>query len=266
MKHKFFPNSILQCIVILLLFFGFNAIIVSTLGFFIENIDIKITLNFLISCLCTLTVIFFLNKKKAEKLNICFKINNYSLLFFSLLLVISYQISISTPLFKAILVPLFNINIGVASNPFENLFFILSTVIIAPILEEILFRGVFLRGLLLKNSAIKSILISTLLFALIHFLPAHIINAFILGVFFGFIYYKTKSIGYTIILHITVNLTSLFGGYINYKFGKATIYAITDIYGGLSLYIIFFSILIFIYSGIKITQLTIKPVTSYKEI
>ncbi|MCB9201817.1 MAG: CPBP family intramembrane metalloprotease [Flavobacteriales bacterium] len=78
--------------------------------------------------------------------------------------------------------------------------------IIAPILEELLFRGIILQGLLNKGkSPFLAIFISSLLFGLIHLNPWQLVGAFILGSAIGFVYYRTQSILTAILLHIINN-------------------------------------------------------------
>ncbi len=82
------------------------------------------------------------------------------------------------------------------------LFLFLSVVVIAPIGEEILFRG-FLQRFLEKHwkDITKAILVTSLFFALIHFNPYWTIQIYILGVFLGYLSWKTKSVIPSILLH-----------------------------------------------------------------
>ena len=82
--------------------------------------------------------------------------------------------------------------------------------IVAPIIEEFIFRGIILNGLLNKYSPSKSILISSLLFAAIHGNIHQGVNTFLLAVIFGYIFYKTRSIYLTILLHFFNNTIIFF--------------------------------------------------------
>ena len=77
----------------------------------------------------------------------------------------------------------------------HNLLGLLSMAIIAPIVEEMLFRGA-IEGFFLKNGVkpIKAIGISALIFGLIHVNPAQVLFACFLGLVFGWLYYRTGSI------------------------------------------------------------------------
>lgn len=83
--------------------------------------------------------------------------------------------------------------------------------ILAPIIEEILFRGILLRGLLQnKVSPILSIFLSSLLFGAAHLNPWQFLGAGMLGAVFGFVYYRTKSLWLVMFLHALNNTISFF--------------------------------------------------------
>lgn len=79
--------------------------------------------------------------------------------------------------------------------------FFINVCILAPIWEELFFRGVLLRRFTLKWSPQKSIIISSLLFGVIHINPLNMIFAFGLGCLLGYVYLKTKSIVVPMLLH-----------------------------------------------------------------
>jgi uncharacterized protein len=80
-------------------------------------------------------------------------------------------------------------------------------VVLAPLLEELLFRGIILDGYLKNYSPVNSILISAFLFALIHGNIAQGIGAFLMGVVAGVFYWRTKSLLFCIALHFSNNFT-----------------------------------------------------------
>lgn len=71
---------------------------------------------------------------------------------------------------------------------------ILALVIIAPLTEELLFRGLMLRGFLRHSPAWRAVLASALLFALIHLNPWQVPGAVVLGALFGWWYVRTGSL------------------------------------------------------------------------
>lgn len=81
----------------------------------------------------------------------------------------------------------------------------LTVVIAAPILEELLCRGVVLRGLLNHMPPYRAILWSSLFFALLHLNPWQGVAAFLIGFFSGWIFWKTRSIVPCIFIHLLNN-------------------------------------------------------------
>lgn len=86
---------------------------------------------------------------------------------------------------------------------------LIATTILAPLCEEFLCRGMMLRGMLEHISPTKAILWSAFLFALIHLNPWQAIPAFALGVFFGWVYWKSRSIWLVIFLHFVNNFSAM---------------------------------------------------------
>ena len=76
----------------------------------------------------------------------------------------------------------------------------------APIIEEIIFRGIIQKGMI--NNGVKprnAILVSALVFGIVHFNPWQFIGAFLLGIVLGVVYFKTKSLLMSIFLHFFNN-------------------------------------------------------------
>jgi membrane protease YdiL (CAAX protease family) len=87
-------------------------------------------------------------------------------------------------------------------NIFETLIF---AGILAPIMEEIIFRKVLLSRLR-RFGDFFSIFLSSLAFAMFHGNLSQFFYAFALGCIFAYVVIKTGTIKYTIMLHITVNM------------------------------------------------------------
>ncbi|MFW6106387.1 MAG: CPBP family intramembrane glutamic endopeptidase [Desulfovermiculus sp.] len=83
--------------------------------------------------------------------------------------------------------------------------FIVAAVIIAPLVEEIFFRGFLFAGLKKGFSWPTAMLISSGLFALLHLRPLAAPPIFILGLVFAFLYQKSGSIWPAVIIHALVN-------------------------------------------------------------
>lgn len=82
---------------------------------------------------------------------------------------------------------------------------IVTVVLLGPVLEELLFRGVVLQGLLRSQRPWVAIGQSALLFAIIHFNPAQSLNALFIGVLFGWLYYRTRSLWLCMASHCLFN-------------------------------------------------------------
>lgn len=81
--------------------------------------------------------------------------------------------------------------------------------IIAPISEEILFRGIILRRLQTKFSFYSSNIIQSFLFGMYHMNLIQGIYSFLLSLLFGYLQFKYKTVLSSILLHITINISSL---------------------------------------------------------
>ena len=80
---------------------------------------------------------------------------------------------------------------------------IIMTVFVAPVLEEIVFRGVIMNNL--KKYGIRvAIIINSIFFALSHYNTDMIIPAFFTGIIFSYVAYK-YSIKYSILIHFFIN-------------------------------------------------------------
>lgn len=88
--------------------------------------------------------------------------------------------------------------------------FIISVVIIAPISEEMIMRGIILEGLLHKYKPMTAIIISALFFGAMHMNIPQFVNAFFIGLISGIIYYKTSSLMLSIAAHMANNIFVLF--------------------------------------------------------
>ena len=84
---------------------------------------------------------------------------------------------------------------------------IMMTVVIAPILEELIFRKLMLDRI--RNYGEKTaIVFSALCFGLFHGNLTQFLYAFMIGLFLGYVYCKTGKVLYTMIMHALVNLIS----------------------------------------------------------
>lgn len=87
-------------------------------------------------------------------------------------------------------------------NGFYLAFEIIAITILAPIVEEFVFRGVILHRLIGKTSVWGGILISSLLFGILH---VDIIGAFLFGIITSLLFIKTGNLLIPIIMHMLNN-------------------------------------------------------------
>ncbi len=94
---------------------------------------------------------------------------------------------------------------GLIKSPVTSL---LQVCIIAPVIEEILMRGLVLGDLKNNYGVIRALLLSALLFAILHFNMVQTLSAFVCGIILGLLYIKTNSIFCCIIAHSGYNFVS----------------------------------------------------------
>lgn len=78
-------------------------------------------------------------------------------------------------------------------------------VIVAPVTEELMFRGLILRGFLRRFSATGAFLLSSVLFGVVHLNPWQFMSASALGLMFAWWYARTQSLVPSLIGHALVN-------------------------------------------------------------
>ena len=217
MKETFFPNKIIHIIGVL-----FASLLLAMPFFFFVGVnsntgsELHQTIFFVLVCFVFIGITYWINYRKKQRLNWNFKFVNNRLLYLMLVLLFAFSVGINKPVNNFIEQILQNET--EISNPFNRPFFAIGAVLIAPILEEIIFRGIILRGLLTRYSPKYAIVFSALIFGLIHGKPLQIWGAFVTGLILGWIYYKTQSIGTTILLHSFLNLTVLLTNYLLFRY------------------------------------------------
>jgi membrane protease YdiL (CAAX protease family) len=82
-------------------------------------------------------------------------------------------------------------------------------VIVAPLAEEVFFRGFVFAGLRQHYDWKKAALISSALFAVIHVTPTAMIPVFILGYIFAYLYHHSNSIWPAILMHVSTNALAM---------------------------------------------------------
>jgi membrane protease YdiL (CAAX protease family) len=102
---------------------------------------------------------------------------------------------------------------NMANSIFYHIITITSIVLIAPVCEEIIFRGLIFNRLKTKFNFTFSIIISSIIFGLLHSID--FIGATIFAISMTFIYLKTKKLIIPILLHSFYNTICLLFSYID---------------------------------------------------
>jgi membrane protease YdiL (CAAX protease family) len=92
-------------------------------------------------------------------------------------------------------------------------------IVVAPVVEEIFFRGFVFAGLVQRYDWRLAVLISSGLFALIHFQPLASPAIFFLGCIFAYLYYRSRSIWPAVLMHVSTNALALGAAYLLAKTG-----------------------------------------------
>lgn len=161
-------------------------------------------------------IVYLIRRSTTGENTFTLTFNNPRIVVLSVIATIALVFGVISPLVTAIPMPEF------FQSVFKNLMMndgvlgFAMIVIAAPVLEELIFRGIMLDGLLKKYSPVKSILISSTLFGLVHLNPWQFITAFVIGCFSGWVYYKTRNLTPSIIIHAATNLVS----FLSYRFSN----------------------------------------------
>lgn len=89
-----------------------------------------------------------------------------------------------------------------------SVWIVLLLVILVPLFEEILFRGVLYKFLFIKKGKVAAIVLTTLLFAIMH--NDNFLFYFCGDLFITIVRYKTSSLASSYILHVLWNLYAVF--------------------------------------------------------
>ncbi|MDZ7725868.1 MAG: CPBP family intramembrane glutamic endopeptidase [candidate division KSB1 bacterium] len=117
------------------------------------------------------------------------------------------------PLIELLPMPEFLENMFLELLSKHNVPTFLLLVVAAPVLEEMLCRGIILDGFLKRYTPQKAIIWSAVLFGVMHLNPWQFISAFGLGLYMGWLYYITGSLLSTVLVHAVANGFSFAVGY-----------------------------------------------------
>lgn len=170
---------------------------------------VQLGLSLLLSGMCTWIVLNALQRHKVQVFTYQFKVKHRSLFLWLLLAAIGLILGVIVPIQESLpSVPMFDELIkrvmeGLLQLPLIVL--ILSTVVMAPVFEELIFRGILLNGFLHRYSKLNAVFLASALFAITHGIPQQMITAFILGCYLGWIYVKTRNSTLVVVAHFYNN-------------------------------------------------------------
>lgn len=124
------------------------------------------------------------------------------------------------------LLPDIDLNVG------RGAWTILMLVVMAPVFEELLCRGVVLGSIRARYGVTIAWIVSAVFFGVLHIQPVQVVNATVIGLILGFVYLSTESMWSVMILHALNNAVAylmLMAGYENLLLidavGNRTLYA-----------------------------------------
>lgn len=127
----------------------------------------------------------------------------------SILFIMVLMMEMANSLFTHWIFPETKMDIGIVYMA-SNIFGYTMIVVIAPIVEELFFRGTILAYMLKKRwNPYLAIVLSAFLFGVLHMNLTQGFNAAIMGALSGYLFYRTHSIWPSALLHILMNRAAL---------------------------------------------------------
>ncbi len=217
---------VLILIVSMVIFYPIESILV-------KYLDKELLLMFSYTLSVGIPFLIF-HKKRKEKTGLTsYVLNSNYFQILPLVIVANFALlfGISSPIMSLIPFPDFMKDILIELSKLNGVYSFLTIVVVGPILEELIFRGIVLDGLLRKYSPMKAIIVSSVLFGFIHLNPWQFLGAAFFGLFSGWIYYKTRNIFLTVAMHITNNGISFLQGFF-YTEKEIIESTLSELYGG----------------------------------
>ena len=186
------------------------TLIVSPVKIMLEKFigkEASMLVGYILSVGIVLSVIYNVRRSKTKANSFNLSIGNKRIIPFLFITSIALLIGIAGPISRLIPVPesMKESILQIAGQTGFWTFILM--VISAPVLEELIFRGIMLEGLLKKYTPATSIIISSVLFGIAHLNPWQLVSGLIIGIFSGWVYYKTRSLVPSVIIHAAANLS-----------------------------------------------------------
>lgn len=196
--------------------FSFVAMPLIMYSLYYDYSAINACIAMLISFISGIILLWFMSnsfKRSIQDLKFTFKpketIDTVAMMYF-----LNYAIGIIGALLSKIGLPDTSPDFSLNGSVLFNTFTFISVVILAPIFEELIFRGMILNTLT-KYNKMFAIIVTSLLFGLLHLNITQAIPAFFMSLVLCYMYVQTDSILVTILAHAGNNLLALMSVYLD---------------------------------------------------
>lgn len=211
MEIKAYPKGKLQSFGIIGLVFVGMALFVPLQLFLDESIGAgpSLLVYYIFSMGAPLLLMHFLKQKEEGTVGYHLKPKDGVVVLLLIITTLGFQWGITGPLADMIPMPddIKDMFADLAAK-MNNGYGLITVALMAPLFEEFIFRGVMLDGLLKRKSTWTAIILSATLFGFVHLNPWQFVGATILGILIGWVYYRTRSLIYCMIIHFTNNFTA----------------------------------------------------------
>jgi membrane protease YdiL (CAAX protease family) len=204
----------------------------------IDDNEARLLFHYILWSVATIWIVMHLSHKKTGVVTAFnLYVGDLRLLPLVVIATIGATVGLAIPLTSFIPVPDFLRNVFIEMSTRTGPFSFIAIVIAAPVMEEILFRGIILDGFLKRYSPAKSIIVSSLLFGAVHLNPWQFVTGAILGTLAGWVYYRTRSLMPTILIHVSNNLFAFLTMMLTTNYADTIDQSIIEYYGGVFLFV-----------------------------
>lgn len=197
--------------------FSFVAMPLIMYSLYYDYSAINACIEMLISFISGIILLWFMSysfKRSIKELKFTFKpketVDTLAMMYF-----LNYAIGIIGALLSKFGLPDTSPDFSLNGSVLFNTFTFISVVILAPIFEELIFRGMILNTLT-KYNKMFAIIVTSLLFGLLHLNITQAIPAFFMSLVLCYMYVQTDSMLVTILAHAGNNFLALMSVYSNH--------------------------------------------------
>lgn len=207
LKNLLTPRSII--ILGLFVLFFLISIIAELRGFFNLSDFQFYVITMIVEAAVFISVYYYLLKQGVSyKITGSFKYLFKGILLWAGTLPLSAAYVLLLRKFEIVIAPSQNSLIKIGQSAFEKGFIIATAVLIAPIIEELFFRGCLYPVLKREFGVLTGIIVTSLLFGFLHGWP-YFLQTALLGGVFAYVTEKSRSLDSAIALHILNNFVSM---------------------------------------------------------